>query len=72
MISKAEAGQVVRLQKFRKGLTWAAIAAEIGKDPVWTVAALLGQHRDRVRPARCVGSTECGRVRDLGQRTLAR
>lgn len=44
MISKAEAGQVVRLHKFREDLTWTAIAMEIGKDPVWTVAALLGQH----------------------------
>ena len=56
MISKAEAGQVVRLQKFRKDLTWAAIAAEIGKDPVWTVAALLGQHPVDAAAAAAVGA----------------
>lgn len=44
MISKDEAGQAVRLAKFRTGVTWASLAEAIGKDPVWTVAALLGQH----------------------------
>jgi cyanate lyase len=44
MISKEEAGQAVRLAKFRCGVSWAALAEAVGRDPVWTVAALLGEH----------------------------
>lgn len=44
MMTKTDAGQVIRLAKFRTGVSWAALAEAIGKDPVWTVAALLGQH----------------------------
>jgi cyanate lyase len=44
MMTKDEAGQVVRLARFRAGVSWAALAEAIGRDPVWTVAALLGQH----------------------------
>jgi cyanate lyase len=44
MISKEEAGQAVRLAKFRCGVSWAVLAEAIGRDPVWTVAALLGEH----------------------------
>jgi cyanate lyase len=56
VISKDEAGQVVRHQKFRKDLTWAAIAQAIGRDPVWTVAALLGQHPVDAESAETVGA----------------
>jgi cyanate lyase len=44
MMTKEEAGQIVRLARFRSGISWAALAEAIGRDPVWTVAALLGQH----------------------------
>ncbi|OCB19807.1 cyanase [Mycobacterium malmoense] len=43
-LTKKELGGVVRLARAERGLSWAKIAASIGKDPVWTVAALLGQH----------------------------
>lgn len=55
MISKDEAGQAVRLAKFRTGVTWASLAEAIGKDPVWTVAALLGQHPVPADAAATVG-----------------
>jgi cyanate lyase len=55
MISKDEAGQAVRLAKFRTGVTWSSIAEAIGKDPVWTVAALLGQHPVPADAAATVG-----------------
>jgi len=44
MISKQEAAQSVIGAKVRLGLTWAQLAEAIGKPPVWTTAALLGQH----------------------------
>lgn len=43
-LSKNELAQVIRLARVKQGLSWAKIAESIGKDPVWTVAALLGQH----------------------------
>jgi cyanate lyase len=44
MLTKEDAGQAIRLAKFRCGVSWKDIAEAIGRDPVWTVAALLGQH----------------------------
>lgn len=41
---KANLGQKIALARLRKGLSWEDIANAIGKDPVWTVSALLGQH----------------------------
>ncbi|MGI4894418.1 MAG: cyanase [Janthinobacterium lividum] len=55
MISKDEAGQILRLAKFRSGLSWSGIAEAIGRDPVWTVAALLGQHPVDAASAATVG-----------------
>ncbi|ORV61743.1 cyanase [Mycobacterium europaeum] len=43
-LTKSDLGQVIRLARVKRGLSWAKIAESIGKDPVWTVAALLGQH----------------------------
>ena len=43
-MSKSEAAALVRAARVRRGLTWAAIAEEIGAPVVWTTAALLGQH----------------------------
>ncbi len=44
ILSKSEAADLVVAARIRRGLTWAAIAEEIGAPPVWTTAALLGQH----------------------------
>ncbi|HLS72564.1 MAG TPA: cyanase [Actinomycetaceae bacterium] len=44
MVTKEQAAQVVRHAQFRSGVSWKAIAEAIGRPPVWTVAALLGQH----------------------------
>lgn len=43
-LTKTDLAEVVRRARARRGLSWAKIAESIGKDPVWTVAALLGQH----------------------------
>jgi cyanate lyase len=42
--TKVSLGQQIRHARRRKGLCWSDLAAAIGKDPVWVVAALLGQH----------------------------
>jgi cyanate lyase len=42
-LTKPELAEVIRLARVKHGLSWAKLAASIGKDPVWTVAALLGQ-----------------------------
>ncbi len=44
VLSKSDLSEVIRLARVKHGLSWATIAESIGKDPVWTVAALLGQH----------------------------
>ncbi|NYI04655.1 cyanase [Allostreptomyces psammosilenae] len=44
IMSKSAAAELVVAARMRKGLTWAAIADEIGAPLVWTTAALLGQH----------------------------
>ncbi|HKI41742.1 MAG: hypothetical protein ACLQIK_19330 [Mycobacterium sp.] len=41
--SKNDLAEVIRPARVKRGLNWATIAEAIGKDPVWTVAALLGQ-----------------------------
>jgi cyanate lyase len=43
-LTKDDLAEVIRLARVKHGLSWAKIAESIGKDPVWTVAALLGQH----------------------------
>jgi cyanate lyase len=42
--TKTALGEKIAIARLRKGLTWTEIATAIGKDQVWTVAALLGQH----------------------------
>ena len=44
VVGKQQAGQVVARARVRAGLSWAQLAGAIGQPPVWTVAALLGQH----------------------------
>lgn len=42
--SKLQLAETIKLARVAKDLSWNAIADAIGKEPVWTVAALLGQH----------------------------
>jgi cyanate lyase len=42
-MTRAELTEKVLATKLKKGLTWAQIAKEVGRSPVWTTAALLGQ-----------------------------
>ena len=41
--AKIALGQKILAIKQAKGLTWAALAAQLGHSPVWTCAACLGQ-----------------------------
>ena len=43
-LTKSDLAEVIKLARLKLGLSWAHIAKSIGKDPAWTVAALLGQH----------------------------
>jgi cyanate lyase len=43
-MSKTDAAELVVAARIRKGLSWAGIAEALGTPPVWTTAALLGQH----------------------------
>lgn len=43
-LTKADLAEAITLARVKQGLSWAEIAESIGKDLVWTVAALLGQH----------------------------
>ena len=42
-MTRADLTEKVLATKLKKGLTWAQIAKEVGRSPVWTTAALLGQ-----------------------------
>ena len=54
-LSNRDAAEIIRLARFRAGVTWAAIAECIDKAPTWTVAALLGQHPMSAEEANTVG-----------------
>jgi cyanate lyase len=41
--AKTALGQKILSLKAKKGLTWAQIAEKLGRSPVWTCAACLGQ-----------------------------
>jgi cyanate lyase len=43
-MTKREAGEAVRAAMNERGLTFAALAAELGRPRVWIAAAVLGQH----------------------------
>lgn len=55
-LSKSDLAETIRLARVKRGLSWAKIAETIGKDPAWTVAALLGQHPLSAGDARAVAS----------------
>ena len=42
-MTRAELTEKVLATRLKKGLTWTQIAKEVGRSPVWTTAALLGQ-----------------------------
>ena len=42
-MTRAELTAKIATVRKRKKLTWASIAREVGRSPVWTTAALLGQ-----------------------------
>ena len=42
-MTKKEAAEAVRAAKARLGVTWAQLAEAVGRPPVWTTSALLGQ-----------------------------
>jgi cyanate lyase len=55
-LSKTDLAEVIRIARFKHGLSWAKVAEAIGKDRVWTVAALLGQHPLSAEDAATVAS----------------
>lgn len=55
MVSKQDAARIVGVARVRAGVTWEQIAERIGKPPVWTTAALLGQHPLSEEDAAAVG-----------------
>jgi cyanate lyase len=42
-MTRAELTEKISILKRKKGLTWAQLAKAVGRSPVWTTAALLGQ-----------------------------
>jgi cyanate lyase len=42
-MTRPELSEKISAIKRKKGLTWAQLAKEVGRSPVWTTAALLGQ-----------------------------
>jgi len=42
-MTRAELTEKISAMKRKKGLTWAQLAKAVGRSPVWTTAALLGQ-----------------------------
>ncbi|WP_432547244.1 cyanase [Kineococcus sp. SYSU DK004] len=55
LTTKREAADAVRAALRRTGLRWADVAAHLGTPPVWTTAALLGQHPVPAEHARRAG-----------------
>src|SRR5580700_722151 len=43
-MTRADVTSAIRTAKVAKGLTWREIAKEVGKSPVWTTSACLGQN----------------------------
>ncbi len=54
-ISKPDAGHVIEAARAAKPTTYAALAARINRPPVWTVAALHGQHPMTADDAEAIG-----------------
>jgi cyanate lyase len=56
MMSRAEATERVLAAKEEKQLSWRELAKAVGRDPVWTTAALLGQQQMSVEEAQAAGT----------------
>jgi cyanate lyase len=56
MMTKKDAAEVVRAAKARLGVTWDQLAEAVGKPPVWTTSALLGQQPMTAAQAEAAGS----------------
>jgi cyanate lyase len=44
ILAKAEAAELINTARIRRNMRWADIATALDAAPVWTTAALLGQH----------------------------
>jgi len=64
-LTKKELADTIRFARQQKQLSWNEIADAIGKDSVWTVAALLGQH-----PLTQSDATTVARLLDLDQEAV--
>jgi cyanate lyase len=56
MLTRLEATERILTAKAEKNLTFAAIAAAVGRHPVWTTSALLGQATMTAEEARKAGA----------------
>jgi cyanate lyase len=42
-MTRAEASEAIREARLARGLSWGSLAETVGRSPVWTTSALLGQ-----------------------------
>src|SRR5450759_2840974 len=48
VVSKKEAAEIIRTERFRAGVSWDDIAVRIGEDPAWNVGDMLSLDPDVV------------------------
>jgi len=65
-MTRTELSEKICAIKRKKGLTWAQLAKEVGRSPVWTTAALLGQ-----MPMSKEEAQKAARVLDLPEDEMA-
>jgi cyanate lyase len=65
-MTREEATQAVREARERSGLSWHEIAQRVGRSPVWTTAALLGQ-----APMSAEEAAAAGEALGLGEEVTA-
>jgi cyanate lyase len=65
-MTRPELSEKITAIKRKKGLTWAQLAKEVGRSPVWTTAALLGQ-----MPMSKEEAQKAARVLDLPEEEMA-
>jgi cyanate lyase len=65
-MTRPELSEKITAIKRKKGLTWAQLAKEVGRSPVWTAAALLGQ-----MPMSKEEAQKAARVLDLQEEEMA-
>jgi cyanate lyase len=65
-MTRPELTEKITAIKRKKGLTWAQLAKEVGRSPVWTTAALLGQ-----MPMSKEEAQKAARVLDLQEEEMA-